>query len=102
MVFIILVVILIKQNCLVEPTSYCCIKLSVGNFIMFIFWYWCHYGLGDRGSRLRFLAWAGNFPLHHRVQNGSGALSASCPTGTRGSSSRGKAARTWSWPLTSI
>jgi hypothetical protein len=31
------------------------------------------YGLDDRGSRVRFLAGAGNFPLHHRVHNGSGA-----------------------------
>jgi hypothetical protein len=31
------------------------------------------YGLDDRGSRVRFPAGAGNFPLHHRVQNGSGA-----------------------------
>jgi hypothetical protein len=29
------------------------------------------YGLDDRGSRVRFLAGAGNFSLHHRVQNGS-------------------------------
>jgi hypothetical protein len=31
------------------------------------------YGLDDRGSRVRFPAGAGNFSLHHRVQNGSGA-----------------------------
>jgi hypothetical protein len=30
------------------------------------------YGLDDRGSRVRFPAGAGNFSLHHRVQNGSG------------------------------
>jgi hypothetical protein len=30
------------------------------------------YGLDDRGSRVRFLAGAGNFSLHHRIQNGSG------------------------------
>jgi hypothetical protein len=29
-----------------------------------------------------YLIWAGNFSLHHRVQNGSGAHSASCPMGT--------------------
>jgi hypothetical protein len=29
------------------------------------------YGLDDRGSRFRFPAGAGNFSLHHRVQNGS-------------------------------
>jgi hypothetical protein len=31
------------------------------------------YGLDDRGSRVRFSAGAGNFSLHHRVQNVSGA-----------------------------
>jgi hypothetical protein len=30
------------------------------------------YGQDDRGSRVRFPAGAGNFSLHHRVQNGSG------------------------------
>jgi hypothetical protein len=30
------------------------------------------YGLDDRGSGFRFPAEAGNFSLHHRVQNGSG------------------------------
>jgi hypothetical protein len=41
--------------------------------------------LDDRGSRVRFPARAGNFSLHHRVQNGSGAHPASCPMGNRGS-----------------
>jgi hypothetical protein len=41
------------------------------------------YGLDDRGSRVRFPAGAGNFSLHHRVQNGSGAHPASYPMGTR-------------------
>jgi hypothetical protein len=40
------------------------------------------YGLNDRGSRVRFPAGAGNFSLHHRVQNGSGAHPASYPRGT--------------------
>jgi hypothetical protein len=31
------------------------------------------YGLDDRGSRVRFLAEAGKFSLHHDVQNVSGA-----------------------------
>jgi hypothetical protein len=44
------------------------------------------YGLEDRGSRVRFPAGAGNFSLHHRVQNGSGAHPASYPMGSRGSS----------------
>jgi hypothetical protein len=60
------------------------------------------YGLDDRGSRVRFPAGAGNFSLHHRVQNGSGAHPASYPMGTSVSFSGGKAARAWSWPLTSI
>jgi hypothetical protein len=41
------------------------------------------YGLDDRGSRVQFPAGTGNFSLHHRVQNGSGAHPASYPTGTR-------------------
>jgi hypothetical protein len=39
------------------------------------------YGLDDRGFRVRFPVGAGNFSLHHRVQNGSGAHSASFPGG---------------------
>jgi hypothetical protein len=50
------------------------------------------YGLDDGGFRVRFPARAGNFFLHHRVQNGSGAHSASYPMGTRGSIPGGKAA----------
>jgi hypothetical protein len=46
------------------------------------------YGLDDRGSRVRFPEGAGNFSLHHRVQNGSGDDAASYPIGTR-TSSRG-------------
>jgi hypothetical protein len=41
------------------------------------------YGLDDRDSRIRFPVGAGNFSLHHRVQNGSGAHPASYPIGTR-------------------
>jgi hypothetical protein len=37
------------------------------------------YGLDGQGSRVRFPAGAGNFSLHHRVQNGSGAHPASYP-----------------------
>jgi hypothetical protein len=50
------------------------------------------YGLDDRGSRVRFPAGAGNFSLHRRVQNGSGAHPASYPTGTGDSFPGGKAA----------
>jgi hypothetical protein len=49
------------------------------------------YGLDDRGSRVRFPAGAGNFSLHHRVQNSSGAHPASYPMGTRDSFPGGKA-----------
>jgi hypothetical protein len=42
------------------------------------------YGLDGRSSRVRFLAGAGNFSLHHRVQNGFGAHPALYPVGTRG------------------
>jgi hypothetical protein len=49
------------------------------------------YGLDDRGSRVRFPAGAGNFSLHHRVQNGSGAHPASYPMGASGSFTGDKA-----------
>jgi hypothetical protein len=49
------------------------------------------YGLDDRSSRVRFPAEAGNFSLHHSVQNGSGAHPASYPMGIRGSFPGGKA-----------
>jgi hypothetical protein len=59
------------------------------------------YRMDDRGFRVP--AGAGNFSLHHRyVQTGSGGHPASYPTGTRGSFPGAKAARAWSWPLTSI
>jgi hypothetical protein len=50
------------------------------------------YGLDDRGCRVRLPVGAGNFSLHHRVQNGSGAHPASYPMGTRGSFPGHKAA----------
>jgi hypothetical protein len=50
------------------------------------------YGLDDRVSRVQFPAGAGNFSLHHRIHNGSGAHPTSCPMGTRGSFPGGKAA----------
>jgi hypothetical protein len=53
-------------------------------------------------SGVRVPARDGNFSLHHRVQNGSGAHPASYPVDTRGSFSGDKAAGAWSWPLTSI
>jgi hypothetical protein len=48
--------------------------------------------MDDRGFRVRFPEGAGNFSLHHRVQNGSGAHPASYPMGIRGSFPGGKAA----------
>jgi hypothetical protein len=60
------------------------------------------YGLDDQGSRVWFLAGAGNFSRHHHVQTSSGAHPASYPMGTRGSFPGGEAAGAWSWPLTSI
>jgi hypothetical protein len=50
------------------------------------------YGLDDRSSRVRFLAEAGSFSLHHRVQTVSGAHLASYPMVTSGSFPGGKAA----------
>jgi hypothetical protein len=44
------------------------------------------YGLDGRGSRVRFPGGGetGNFFIHHRVQNGSEAHTASYPMDTRG------------------
>jgi hypothetical protein len=50
------------------------------------------YGLDDRDSRVRLPEGAGNFSLHHHVQNRSGAHPSSYPTGIRGSFPGGKAA----------
>jgi hypothetical protein len=49
------------------------------------------YGLGGRGSRVRLPTGAGNFSLHHHVQNGSGAHPAPYPRDTRGPFPGGKA-----------
>jgi hypothetical protein len=50
------------------------------------------YGLDNQGSRVQFLAGAGNFSLHHHVQNGSGAHPTSYTMGNKGSFPGGKAA----------
>jgi hypothetical protein len=50
------------------------------------------YGLDGRGSRVRSPAGAGNFSLHYRVRNGSGAHPPSYSMGNRGSVSGSKAA----------
>jgi hypothetical protein len=44
------------------------------------------YRLDDQDSRVWFPAGAGNFSLHHHIQNSSGAHPTSYPMGTRGSS----------------
>jgi hypothetical protein len=49
------------------------------------------HGLDDRGSRVRFPAEAGNFSLHHSVQNGSGTHPTFYPMGTEDSFPGGKA-----------
>jgi hypothetical protein len=61
------------------PKAWCSVKALLG------------YGLDDWGSRIRFPAGAGNFSLHHRFQNGSGAHPASYPMSTRVSFPGGKA-----------
>jgi hypothetical protein len=50
------------------------------------------YGLDGWGSRVRFPVETGNFSLHHRVQNGSGAHPASYSMDTRAFSPGVKAA----------
>jgi hypothetical protein len=60
------------------------------------------YGLDDRGPGVRLPTGAENFSLSHRVQDDSGAHPASYPMSTRGSFPGGKAAGSWSGPLTSI
>jgi hypothetical protein len=50
------------------------------------------YRLDDWGSRVQFLAGAGNFSLHHRIQNGSGVHPASYLMGYGGSFHGGKVA----------
>jgi hypothetical protein len=49
------------------------------------------YRLNDQGSRVRLPVGAGNFFLHHRVQNGSGAHPASYTMGIGVSFPEGKA-----------
>jgi hypothetical protein len=60
------------------------------------------YGLDDWGSKVRFPAGAGNFILHHCIQNGSEAHPASYPMVPGALSLGGKVVRAWSWSLTSI
>jgi hypothetical protein len=43
------------------------------------------YGLDDRGSMVRFPVGTGNFSLHNRAKNGSGAHPSSYSMGIRGS-----------------
>jgi hypothetical protein len=57
------------------------------------------YGLDSRGL---ILSRGKDFSLLHNIQTGSGAHKVSYPMSTGGSLPRGKAAGTWSWPLTSV
>jgi hypothetical protein len=50
------------------------------------------YVLDDWGSRVQFLAEAGNFSLHHQVQHSTGAHPASYQVGARGSFPGGRMA----------
>jgi hypothetical protein len=68
------------------------IYASVSQVVSFFNSFLLYYGLDDRGSRVQFQAGAGDFSLHHRVQNDSGAYPASYPMGTRGSFLESKAA----------
>jgi len=45
-------------------------------------WKMCKYFIKGKGFRVQFLAGAGNFSLHHCVQDTSGAHPASYPMGT--------------------
>jgi len=74
-----------KNKCISAKTDFTCTALG--------------YGLDDRGSRVRFPAGAGNFCLHHRVQNGSWAHPASYSVGTRGYFPGSKVTGAWSWSL---
>jgi hypothetical protein len=60
----------------IQSTTWCNIYLSSSVCIA------TSYGLDDRSSRVRFPAGAGNFSLHDRVQNGSGAHPALYSVGT--------------------
>jgi len=63
---------------------------------------WNSAGLWAGSSGVRVQVEAGNFSPHHRVQTGSAARPASYPMGSWSSFPGGKAADSWSWPLTSI
>jgi hypothetical protein len=97
-----------NQNGLCYPAEKCLVgwwvtKLGASVYLQFLtVGTALGYGLDDRGSRVRFPTGAGNFSLHHRVQNGSGAHPASYPMGTWGFFPGDKAAGAWRWLLTSV
>jgi hypothetical protein len=64
--------------------------------------HWFSAGLQAGWSRVWVAAGTGNFSLHHHVQTGSGAHTASYLIGTRGSFPGGKVVGLWSWQLPSI
>jgi hypothetical protein len=63
---------------------------------------WFSAGLRAGWSVVRIPAGAGNFSLHHSVQNGYGAHPACYPMSIMGSFPADKAVGAWSWPPTSI
>jgi hypothetical protein len=90
-----------RHLCVVRQfTILCCIQVThILPLYLILVGIALGYGLDNRGSGFPITAGAGNFPLSHRVQNGSGAHPASYPMGTRGSFPGGKAAGSWSWHL---
>jgi hypothetical protein len=75
-IVIVKVIIGLKSSTIINVFTYKSCDSSVGIAL--------GYGLDDRGSRVRFPARAGNFSLHHCVQNDSGSHPASYPMGNRG------------------
>jgi hypothetical protein len=79
-----IIIIIIIALCYATPCYFMSCHDMFGAVIAQLVQHWAT-GWTIRGSRFRFPAGAGNFSLHHRVQNGSGAHPASYPMGTRGS-----------------
>jgi hypothetical protein len=79
----------VGPNCLANLILVCISPVSHDSSVGIVL----GYGLDDWGSRIRFLVGAGNFSLHHHIQNSSGTYPASYPMGTRGCFPAGKVAR---------
>jgi hypothetical protein len=88
------------MKCLSVPDTNAISREDYDGDYYYYYYYYCDssvgiglgYGLDDRCARVRFPAGAGNFSLHHRVQNGSRVHPASYPVSTTGSFPGGKAA----------